>query len=166
MNSKEKGNKEERKQAKQLSIWMFNDPDVLKRHHNSGADKTVYSGDIVPMKQLQFFGWKKFGFMIEVKSGYSKDKPNFWKYEKIAEWYRKARIEGRQANQNILLLICQFKNMPALLITNQHFDGKVMFNVCIPINMYNGEIEYVYVYHLKNILKQKFTELFEGIDYQ
>ena len=39
MNPKEKGNKEERKQAKQLSIWMFNDPDVLKRHSSSGLIK-------------------------------------------------------------------------------------------------------------------------------
>jgi len=166
MNPKEKGNKEERKQAKQLSIWMFNDPDVLKRHSSSGADKSVYSGDIVPMKQLDQFGWKNFNFLIEVKSGYAKDKPNFWNYEKISRWYRKAVLEGNQAKQTNIILICQFKNMQALFITNNHFNGKIMFNICIPVHMYNGEIEYAYVYYLKDVLKCKFTELFDEINRQ
>ena len=67
MEPKKKGNAEERKQAKDLAIWMFNDPDVLKRHATSGMDKSVYTGDVVPMKQLQEFGWKKFNFMIQEK---------------------------------------------------------------------------------------------------
>jgi len=165
MNPKEKGNREERKQAKQLSLWMFNDPDVLKRHSTSGADKSVYVGDIVPIKQLSLFNWKKFKFMIEVKSGYRSHIPNFWSYEKVADWYRKARIESRDTDQNILFLICQFKNKQALLITNQCLE-KIMFNVCIPVNMKNGEVEYAFVYTLNDVLKWNFQDLFENIDYK
>jgi len=167
MNPKEQGNREERKQAKQLSMWMFNDPDVLKRHATSGADKTVYVGDIMPIKQLHPFGWKKFGFMVEVKNGYPKNIPTFWNYEKVADWYRKARSECRGTDQNILFLICQFKSRSALLITDQYFNGKFIFNVCIPINMKNGgDIEYAYVYNLNDLLELDFKSLFEGINYK
>ena len=107
MEPKKKGNAEERKQAKDLAIWMFNDPDVLKRHATSGMDKSVYTGDVVPMKQLQEFGWKKFNFMIECKTGYPNNTPSFWNYEKVSDWYRKAKLEGNLTGQNIILLIFQ-----------------------------------------------------------
>ncbi len=166
MNSKEQGNREERKQAKQLSMWMFNDPDVLKRHHTSGADKTVYVGDIMPIKQLHTFGWTRFGFMVEVKNGYPKNIPTFWNYEKVADWYRKARSECRETDQNILFLICQFKSRSALLITDVLLYDKIMFNVCIPINMKNGFVEWAYVYNLNSLLELDFKSLFEGINYK
>ena len=165
MNPKRKGNNEELKQAKQLSYWMFGDETVLERHQTSGAKKTAYSGDIIPIKQLAQYGWTKFNFMIEVKTGYEQFKPDFWRYTKVTEWFIKMRQDGQQTGQDIGLLICQFKNMPALLVTDQHFDGKILFNVSFPICS-NGYVEFLYVFFLKDIFKYDFAELFDGIDYK
>ncbi len=162
---KQKGNKEERKQARQLSMWMFNDPDVLKRHPTSGSDKSIYTGDIVPIKQLHEFNWKKFRFMIEVKTGYTAHIPTFWNYEKICDWYRKARNQGKKTNQDILFLICQFKNKQSLLITNICIE-KIPFNVCIPIIMQDDQVEYAFVYTLRNVLQYDFQTLFDNLNYK
>lgn len=165
MTPNEKGGKEERKQARQISLWMFGDEDVLWRHpKNSGAIKTVYAGDLAPVKNIKDFGWNKFGIIFEVKSGYPKQIPNFWSYDKVTEWFIKCRIDGQKTNQNIILMLCQFKNRSALLITDQYFNGKIQFNICFPVNI-NGNIEYGYVYLLKDVLKYNFKELFENIDY-
>jgi hypothetical protein len=51
-NSKKLGNAFERRVAKDLSLWIYNDPHVLKREPTSGATKDNYCGDIFPMKQL------------------------------------------------------------------------------------------------------------------
>lgn len=159
LNPKRKGNSEERKQAKQLSLWMFGDPDVLKRHSTSGADKSVYVGDVIPIKQLQNYGWKKFPFMIEIKTGYKENIPTFWSYDKILLWYKKAKKECEKTNQNIILLICQFKNRSALLITNKCLE-KIPFTVCIPAIVSEYDVEYAFVYILKDVLKISFKEIF------
>jgi hypothetical protein len=164
MNPKEKGNAEERKQAKQLSIWMFNDPDVLKRHPTSGSDKTIYVGDVFPMKQIDQFGWKKFGFMIEIKSGYKEKIPTFWGYEIINKWYKKAKKESLGTNQEIIFLICQFKHQTPLLMTNQFLD-QVPFHLSLIIEL-DDSYEYVFVYNLKNLLKMNFEQLFKDINYK
>jgi len=111
-NSKQKGNKMERDTAKALSFWMFHDEHTLKREPTSGASKYNYCGDIFPMRQIE---WSNFPFLIETKYGYEQHIPTLWQYTKVAEWFIKASNEGRQHNQYITFLICQFKNKPTLL---------------------------------------------------
>lgn len=164
MNPKEQGNREERKQAKQLSVWMFNDPDVLKRHPTSGGDKTVYVGDVIPMKQIAPFGWDKFRFFIECKSGYEDNIPTFWGYEIINKWYKKAKKESFNTEQEIIFLICQFKHQTPLLITNQFLD-QVPFQLCLIMDL-EESYEYVFIYNFRKLLKMNFKEIFKNINYK
>lgn len=157
---KQKGNSYERKVAKELSFWMFEDTDFLKRHATSGMDKSVWCGDVVPVKQLPDTWKRHFPFLIEAKSGYPQHFPTFWKYGKVSEWFKKSYLEGQINNQPVTLLICQFKNQRALLITNYLIDiDKLLFNVVIPICI-NGNVHYGYVYLFNDILKYDFYELF------
>jgi len=162
VNQKRKGGSYERKVAKELAFWMFNDPNFLKRHSSSGMDKSVWCGDIVPMKQLPDELWKRhFPFLIETKTGYDSHSPTFWRYTQIINWYNKAYTEGLINNQPIIFLICQFKNKQPLLITNYMIDlNKLLFNVVIPIER-NGELNYVYVYPFKPILEKNFYDLID-----
>lgn len=158
--AKAKGNSYERKVAKELSFWIFEDQDVLKRHPTSGADKCIWCGDIVPLKQLPLEWNAQFPFMIETKSGYEQHSPTFWRYGKIEEWVKKAYIEGINHNQTILFLICQFKNKSPLLITNYCINiDTLLFNVVFPVRL-NGNIFYAYVYNFKDVLKLSFCDLF------
>lgn len=159
---KNKGNAYERKIAKELSFWMFDDKDFLKRHASSGMDKSVWCGDIVPAKQLPDEKWNRhFPFLIECKSGYVQHQPTFWRYSKVSEWFKKAHLEGLINNQPITLLTCQFKNQRPLLITNYLIDpDKLLFNVAIPISI-NGSVHYCYVYFFNDLLKYDFYDLFE-----
>jgi hypothetical protein len=161
VNQKQKGGTYERKVAKELAFWMFNDQDFLKRHATSGMDKSVWCGYITPMKQLPDNPWKRhFPFLIETKTGYVQFSPTFWKYNQINIWFKKAYQEGLINNQNIIFLICQFKNKSQLLITNHMIDVNILlFNVVIPIEI-NGIIHYGYVYILKHLLEKNFYELF------
>jgi hypothetical protein len=165
-NNKRKGSGYERKVAKQLAIWVFEDADFIKRHPSSGADKSIFSGDVVPMKQLPVELWRQhFPFVIETKIGYPTHSPNFWKHEQVDKWYRKAYLEGLINNQPIVLLICQFKNKQALFMTNYLIDvNTFMFDVAFPIEVDN-KIHYVYSYVFNKLLKEKFHSLFpiEGI---
>jgi hypothetical protein len=161
VNSKNKGGTYERKVARELAFWMFNDQDFLKRHATSGMDKSVWCGDITPMKQLPDNPWKRhFPFLIEAKSGYPQHSPTFWKHTQVDTWFKKAYIEGLINNQPVIFLICQFKNKPALIITNYLIDiNSIHFDVAFPIEM-NGTINYVYSYIFKKLLKKDFYSLF------
>jgi len=157
---KNKGNAYERKIAKDLSIWMFEDKDFLKRHASSGMDKSVWCGDVVPVKQLPESWKRSFSFLIECKTGYIKNKPTFWRYSKVSEWFKKAYLEGQINNQNIIFLICQFKNQQSLLITNYLIDiNKLLFNVAIPV-IIEENIHYAYVYFFNEVLNNDFYNLF------
>lgn len=158
---KNKGNAYERKIAKELSIWMFEDKDFLKRHASSGMDKSVWCGDVVPVKQLPINIWnQQFPFLIECKSGYSQHHPTFWKYGKISKWFKKAYLESQINKQVITFLICQFKNQRPLLITNYLINvNKLLFNVAVPI-VDESKIHYTYVYFFNDILTYDFYELF------
>ena len=154
---KAKGNQEERKQAKILSNWMFDDPNTLKRQSDSGALKDIYCGDIIPIKQIN---WSHFPFMIEIKSGYEEHIPTFWSYSKPANWYIKAVEEGKIHNQYIIFLICQFLNKQALLFTNYQLDlNKIYPNIIIPIPIEN-DLHWIFIYNLKWVLDINFMELF------
>lgn len=153
---KQKGNAEERKIAKILSNWIFNDPNTLRRHPDSGATKYCYCGDIIPMKQIDII-WP---FMIEVKTGYPKFLPTFYNYSKVQEWFLKAYYEGKQNNQNIVLLIMRFKNKKPLLATNHYID-KIVFNIIFPIFLEEDNCYLpIYVYNFEELIKQDAKEIF------
>lgn len=154
---KRKGNKMERDVAKLLSIWMFNSEHVLKREPTSGASKFNYCGDVYPQQQID---WSNFPFLIETKTGYEQHTPTFWQYTKTLEWFNKASVEGRQHNQWIIFLICQFKNRSALLFTDYHLDLEKIVPTAIIPNQINGEIQWIYVYTLKEVIKLNFLDLF------
>ena len=160
-NNKRKGSGYERKVAKQLAIWMFNDPDFIKRHPSSGADKSIWGGDVVPMKQIPSELWKRhFPFVIECKTGYPTHSPDFWRHTQVDTWFKKAYEEGQINNQPIVLLICQFKHKQALFMTNHMIDvDKAMFDVAFPVQM-NGNTHYVYSYIFNELLKKNFHTLF------
>jgi hypothetical protein len=154
---KTKGNKMERDTAVELSIWMFNDPHVLKREPTSGACKYNYCGDIFPMKQIE---WKNFPFLIETKTGYEQYTPTLWKYTKVLEWFNKSLSESLQHNQWIIFLICQFKNKPKLLFTNYPLELDTIIPVSLIPNKTNDNINWIYVYSFKSILQIDFLNAF------
>lgn len=158
---KSKGNSFERKVAKELSLWMFNDKDVLRRHPDSGASKQCWTGDVIPLKQLPEIWKGKFPFHIECKSGYPQHLPTFWSYAKVSTWFSKALLEGYLNNQTIVFLICQFLNKSALLITNTQLPFRLL-NVVFPC-IINNEQHWGYVYNYKDILELDFHKEFSYI---
>jgi hypothetical protein len=158
MNPKEKGNREERKQARQLSLWMFGDKDVLKRPSDSGALEIIWSGDIVPMKQMPDEWNKRWPFMVEVKTGYKNHLPDFWAYGHLTKWVKKAYKESKTHNQNVVMLLTQFHRKTALISVNRCLS-------CLPYEVaYPVECEdiwlHMYVYRLKDLLAIPFKQVF------
>ena len=147
----------ERDTAKTLSIWMFDDEHVLKREATSGATKHIYCGDIIPIKQIN---WSNFPFLIETKHGYEQHIPTLAKYAKVLEWFNKSVTEGKQHQQPIIFLICQFLNQKALLFTNFQLALDKIVPVSIIPNQINGDISWIQVYLFKDLLKLNFIELF------
>ena len=158
-NSKEIGNTFERKIAKELSIWIFNDPHVLKKEPTSGAVKTVYWGDIFPMKQIE---WDHFPFLIECKYGYEDFTPTLLNYRLIEEWYKKAYKESLESKvQEIILLIRNFKGRNGVLLCTNKILSNIIYKSIICINNDN-KYELVYCYNYKDMLKYKFEDVFCG----
>jgi hypothetical protein len=159
MNPKEKGNREERKQAKNISTWMFGDKDVLKRQSDSGALEIIWSGDVVPLKQMPLEWNSCWPFMMEIKTGYKKHYPDFWKYGMLAGWIKKAYKESKTHNQNILFIVTQFYKRTALVTTN-YCTTALPFNVSFPVELDN-EWKFMYVYRLKDMTDLDFREVFD-----
>lgn len=161
---KAKGNKMERDVAKILSIWMFNDEHTLKREPTSGGSKHNYCGDIFPMKQID---WKNFPFLIETKTGYVTFTPTLWQYSKVLEWFNKSIIESKKHCQSVIFLICQFKNKPIILFTNEQVDLNKIVPLSILPNQINGHISWIQAYLFKDIIKLNFLDLFgKKIEYR
>ena len=158
MNNKEKGNREERKQAKQLSLWMFNDKDVLKRQSDSGALELIWSGDVIPLKQMPPEWNGRWPFMIEIKIGYKNNLPTFWSYNKLVKWVKKAYIESKTHNQNIVMLITQFHNRPALISIN-YFICNLPYQVIYPVECKDVWL-HMYTYKLKDLINIPFYQVF------
>ena len=144
-NSKKIGNNYEREIAFQLSEWIFNDKHVLKRESTSGGVKTVYFGDIYPIKDT---GWDHFPFYIEVKHGYEKNLPTLLNFTIIESWWHKCVLESEQSNgQDIILLIYNpTGRRGVLLCTNTvlNIAYKCILNISPHI---------VYCYDFKNMIK-------------
>ena len=88
-NNKKTGNRFESDVAKDMNQWMFEGEIILKRHPSSGAEKSIYAGDIYPMNQLPE-PFKYFPFHIECKDGYSKNSFITNAHKQILEWYNNA----------------------------------------------------------------------------
>lgn len=162
--SKPRGNSYERKAARELATWMFGDSDFLKRHSTSGMDKSVWCGDIVPVKQLPTEWKRQFPIFIETKTGYETHIPTFWKYTQILKWFKKAHEESVINNQPIIFLICQFKHKQPLLITNECVPPNLyQFNVAIPTVsvLPNIKTKYAYVYLFKKLQELNFYDCFD-----
>jgi len=144
-NSKKIGNKAEREIAFQLSNWIWNDAHILKRESTSGAVKTVYYGDIFPIKET---GWDHFPFYIEVKHGYEKQLPNLFNFNIVEEWWYKCVLESEQSNgQDIILLIYNSTGRRGvLLFTNKKLN--IPFKCILNISPH-----IVYCYDFKKMIK-------------
>lgn len=118
--SKRKGNAFENKMAKLLSAWMFGDKNVLGRHATSGAQKDVYVGDVIPAK-ITSFNWSTWPFIVELKTGYKDDIPDFYSQGLIHKWIDKMFDEATDM-QHTPFLITQFYRKPPLLITTLQLD--------------------------------------------
>lgn len=156
MNSKSKGGAFEREIAKELSKWIFDDINILRRESSSGAIKTLLTGDIIPVGQIsdEYAYLRRWPFHIECKTGYKEHSPDFWSHSIIEKWYKKCKQESIIHDQNIIFLICRFKNRKKLLITN-HFYQNIQFNVIV-----NIENEPVIVYDYDNLLKIPFKNFY------
>ena len=86
VHSKEKGNIEERKQAKQLGVWIFDDPQFIRKSEGSGSTRIVWSGDILPVKKLPDVWKEHWPFHIEIKKGYEDHIPSPWKRSQMEKW--------------------------------------------------------------------------------
>ncbi|MDD4081790.1 MAG: hypothetical protein PHD05_00250 [Sphaerochaetaceae bacterium] len=151
--------------SRDLSIWMFDDKNTLKREPTSGATKHVYCGDIFPMKQIN---WINFPFLIETKTGYEQHTPTFWNYSKVIDWFNKSLKESQIHNQHIILLICRFKNKPILLFTNFQIKLDQITPLAIIPNIIDDEIlGWINVYSYKQLLQINFYDIFgEKIEYR
>jgi hypothetical protein len=159
-NSKEIGNKFERKVAKELSNWIYDDPHVLKREPTSGAVKHVYSGDIFPMKQIRNDqpGWT---LLVECKYGYAQFTPTLLNYKIIEGWYLKAKSEANETDvQKTIMLICNFKGKRGILLcTNKELS--TIYCKCVLCIRNSGSVEWVFCYDYKEMLKYSYNEIFD-----
>ena len=160
-NNKERGNKFEREVAKQLSLWLFDDPNLLRRHPDSGASKMNYTGDICPAAQLPQ-SWKgQFPFQVETKYGYTQiASPSPWNTKWLTEWYLKSLEESKLHNQKIIFVINNFVNRKFNTLTTDRYlnDRFILHKMSFPI-IKNGLVTHLFVYKFKDVINLNFTDL-------
>jgi len=153
---KPKGNSYEREVAKQLGAWMFNNKNMLYKHEDSGARKTVYSGDIIP-KDADNFPWKFWPFIVECKSGYKQHIPTLCgNQKKLREWLNKM-LDERTYSQRIPLFIAQFYNRQPILLTNIILDAFSPMSLALELG--NDQYEIFFIYEFNNLQKLNFLEI-------
>jgi hypothetical protein len=156
--SKKMGNNFERKIAKELSIWMFNDPHVLKREPTSGANKHTYIGDIIPMKQINWHYWP---FNIETKYGYYKRRPTLLNYDIVRKWLLKAYYQSDNHNtQKLVLLICNFKTRRGILVFTNKVLNNIYWRSIIHFKDSNNQRQFCYIYDYDELLMNDFEDIF------
>lgn len=143
--NKSRANASENKFAKELSVWMFGDGDVLKRHPSSGAEKSVYSGDIYPMKQMD---WKIFPFHLEVKDGYVDKSHPLAFIKQVTEWYLDAVDKTKdKVDERIIWVLWKLPNKGILV-----FSDIVLSDVS-EILQFQVENKTIRMYNYKDVLK-------------
>jgi hypothetical protein len=151
MNPKRKGNRNENKEARLLSKWMFGDNKTLYRHENSGARKDVYTGDIIP-KDVDSFEWKIFPFVFEAKHGYKDSLPTLMNYKIVNDWIVKLLSE-RTDSQRIPVIIARFHHRRAVLFTNIDLNFQPELTLYI---QYNDTIESFHQYDYNSLICRNF----------
>ena len=154
--SKAKGNAYENKLSKQLSQWLFNDKNILQRHLTSGAIKSTYVGDIVPIKPIS---WKTFPILIECKYGYKDHLPTLMNFSIIEEWLTKSLKESELSDtQKIIWLITRFHNQRStLFFTSYQFDRKYIIPILELNILYQNKIYKFYQYQLETLVEFDFN---------
>ena len=140
--NKAKGSSWERDLAKLLSMWIYGQENVLRRHPTSGAEKGFGSGADIANFNHEFPSLKKF---IEAKRGYKDDLFNARK--QIIEWYDTAK--PKNVNNYPIWIIWKILNRGVILATD-----KKLKNVS-PIFIINE----LYVYDFKELLKTPYKEI-------
>lgn len=149
---KAKGSQFEREISKKLSLWMFNDSHTLCRHPTSGANKYVYVGDVIPIKQIN---WSSFPFLFELKCGYKNQTPTFMNYQIITKWLIKAYSE-RTTMQHNVWLVTRFKNYKTICIISDQL------NINWDLSIYVPELkEYFFVYDLDTLFRYNFEDVIQ-----
>jgi|SaaInlStandDraft_3_1057020.scaffolds.fasta_scaffold21831_3 hypothetical protein len=157
-NSKRIGNTFERKVARQLSIWIYDDPHVLKREPTSGGVKNVYSGDIFPMKQLTP-DQPEFNLLVECKYGYAQFVPTLMNYSVIEQWYLKSLAESNATEkQKVVFVIANFKSKKGILLCT-NIELNTIYCKCVLCIRNNGSVEWVYCYDYNEMLKYSYKEI-------
>ena len=155
--SKAKGNAFEIKLAKLLSIWFFNDPDILWRDSTSGGRKIIYNGDVIPA-QVDKYPWKTWPFIIEAKHGYKEFIPTLMNQDKVRYWLNKLLSE-RTEKQFIPILIAKFHNSRmTMFITTMLLNAYC--DICLKQYSTSDDQWYdFYIYDFDNILNEPFNEV-------
>ena len=154
MHGKAKGNNFERKVARQVGLWFFNDQSMLWRDSTSGGRKVVYKGDVIPAKAHEF-PWGCWPFLFEAKSGYKEHTPTLMNQNKVREWLVKLISELDQ-QQSIPMLVAQFHSYQPILLTTTLFDFYSDVSLMVRYNDYYYQF---FVYNWNLILKSKFYEI-------
>lgn len=161
-NNKEKGSMFERKIAKELSLWLFQDKNLLRRHPDSGAFKGNYTGDLCPANQLPEQWNSKWPFQVECKYGYKSIAiPTIWNKKWITEWYLKSLDESKKHNQQIIFIINNFLNRQFNTITTDILlpTNLILHEMSYPI-IINGFVTHLFIYNYKKVLSYDFQEIF------
>lgn len=154
-NQKAKGNRYERKVAKELSEWIFNDGTILYKHEDSGARKVVYTGDITP-KHVSKYPWPIFPFVFECKNGYKNQIPSIMNHNHLRKMLRKL-LDERSDEQRIPVFIAQYHHQIPIFMTTISLN-LVPYSIAIALE-YDGGTEFFYVYKYKEVLSQNFNKV-------
>lgn len=115
-NNKKYGSSWERDSARLLSVWLFEDENVLKRHPTSGAEKSISASDIIPMKNIDI----DFTVHIECKNGYETEIDIFKAKQQLIKWYNEA-IEKLKNKNETVWIIWKIPRRGILLCSNKSF---------------------------------------------
>ena len=140
--NKAKGSAWERDVAKKLSLWIYGQENVLRRHPTSGAEKGFGSGADIANFNHEFPSLKRF---IEVKCGYKDDLFNSLK--QINGWYDVAK--PKNVNNYPIWIIWKLLNRGIILATDKKFK-KIS-----PLFIMGS----LYVYDFKELLKIPYKDI-------
>jgi len=140
--NKRAGSQFEREIAKELSMWIYGSPSVLRRHPTSGTEKDYGQGADISLFQS---GYDPFNFFVEVKRGYKTDILNARK--QILEWYTNTKEKNKKKYPT--WIIWKLLSRGILFITDKKLN-KVE-------ELYT--IQNLYIYDFKEVLNIKFKQL-------
>lgn len=151
---KAKGNRYEIKVSREISTWMFNDPNLLWKDSTSGGRKKIYRVDIVPAKAHEF-PWNVWPFLFEVKNGYRDHIPTLMNQNKLREWLCKLLAE-LDSTQYIPILVAQFHRQIPILVTTMILNYYCDVSLIVT---HNHAYYTFYIYRYKDLLSGNFFEI-------